>query len=108
STPFFASEAATSASVRNSLPAFAAERSRGTSYMTNQVPWRSGSPQGVRRDGAAFVAALDLELVAGVWAAKDATRTMPIHNVFTSDEDSTADKVGQRAYDRWRPLPLHY
>ena len=40
--------AATSSSVRNSLLAFAAERSRGTSYITNQVPCRSGSPQAVR------------------------------------------------------------
>src|SRR3984885_3417260 len=50
--PFFSSAAATSWSVKNSLPAFAAERSSGTSANTNQVPCRSGSPHGVRGDAA--------------------------------------------------------
>ena len=62
SKPFFASAAATSSSVRNSLPAFAADRSRGTSYITNQVPCRSGSPQGVRSEAGAF-AVVNVEIV---------------------------------------------
>ena len=58
-----------------------------------------------------MVAALDLEAalgaVAGVWpvieiAANDTIRALMIHalftTVFTSDEDTTADKSEQRAY----------
>src|SRR5580704_4527082 len=62
--PFFSSDAATSASVRNSLPAFAAERSRGTSANTNQVPCRSGLPHGVRGEVPVFASPVDLAGVA--------------------------------------------
>src|SRR5665213_1046800 len=71
--PFFASEAAISAAVRYSLLAFAAERSRGTSAVTNQTPWRLGSPHAVLAGVAALaafavpadLAGVDLALLAG-------------------------------------------
>src|SRR5580658_3937477 len=74
--PFFSSAAATSWSVKNSLAAFSAERTRGTSTNTNQVPCRSVSPHGVRGKAPAFaspvalapvgLAAVDLVEAAGV------------------------------------------
>jgi hypothetical protein len=61
--PFFSSAAATSWSVKNSFPAFAADRSRGTSAKTNQVPCRSGSPHGVRGGVPVFTSPVDLAAV---------------------------------------------
>ena len=59
-----ASSSATSCSVRNSRVAYFAGRSIGVVTRTSQMPWRSGSPHGVRgaAAGAAFCAA------AGAWA----------------------------------------
>src|SRR3984957_3067976 len=83
--PLFSSDAATSWSVKNSLPAFAAERSRGTSANTNHVPCRSASPHGVRGGVPAFeapvaLAPVDLVVGAGVWPVIEtaAKHTSPI------------------------------
>ena len=48
------SRSATSASVRNALPALAADRSRGTDSITNHVPSRFGVPHAVFGAGPGF------------------------------------------------------